>query len=247
MIQLAGAAKSVPTTTTDWPSRCGQPHRQREQPGSLSLRRGPIRPGQGIGGQGPAVLSDDDYVGAIISKLRAQLSLHIDVEVHHRGGDGRGNDHGQQRGSGATAAEHGGAQKHASEHGYGRRNVRRLGAAVGDLLRSEERAGTSARSSFTSQCEHGIELYGAANRGSASSKGHKDGDGQDDWEEHGLNRDLRVENRPADLAGQQRSGGEPGNAAEPAPAAAPPQRRARRPRDLPAPSAFIRPTSTRRS
>src|SRR5580698_5407952 len=72
---------------------------------------------------------------------------------------------------------------------------------------------SSSSSSFTSQSEDGIEIHGAADSGGASGKGHDDGDGQDDWEEHGLDGNLRVENRAADLAGQQRSGGESSEAA----------------------------------
>ena len=89
---------------------------------------------QRVGGQGLAVFSDDDYIGAIIPELGAQLGLHVNVKIHHRGGDGCGNDHGEQRGSGASAAEHSGAQKHAPEHG----SVRRMSAAIRNLLRGCE-------------------------------------------------------------------------------------------------------------
>ena len=157
--------------------------------------------------------ADDDHVGAVISELAAQLGLHVDVKVHHRGGDGGGNDHREQRGGGASATKDSGAEKHARKHG----SMRRPSAAIGDLLRSEERSApliVIVWSSFTSQGEDGIELYGAANGGGASGKGHKNGDGQDDREEHGLDGNLRVENRPADLARQQRSRGKSGNAAD---------------------------------
>src|SRR6266404_9251715 len=70
------------------------------------------------------------------------------------------------------------------------------------------------RSSFTSQREDGIELYRAADRRGASGEGHNDGDSEDDREEHGLDGNLRVEDRAADLAGEQRSGGESSDAAD---------------------------------
>src|ERR1019366_5186752 len=89
----------------------------------------------------------------------------------------------------------------AHEHGD-----RRLAAECGACL--------ECYSCFTSQGEDGIELYGAADGGGASGKGHDDGDGQDDREEHGLDGNLRVEDGAADLAGEQRSGGESGNAAD---------------------------------
>src|SRR5208282_87870 len=69
-------------------------------------------------------------------------------------------------------------------------------------------------SSVTSESEDGIELHGAADGGGASGKGYEDGNGDDDREEHGLDGDLRVENRAADLARKERTGGESGNAAD---------------------------------
>src|SRR6266849_8167111 len=68
-------------------------------------------------------------------------------------------------------------------------------------------------SSFTSQGEDRIKLHGAADGGGASGEGYENGDREDDREEHGLDRNLRVENRPANLVRKQRSGGESGDPA----------------------------------
>src|SRR5208282_261767 len=117
---------------------CGRPRTRKEQPAFLPRER--IRLCQCGGGPGLTILRDDDYIGAIISELGAELGLHIDVEVHHRGGDGGGHDHGKQSRGGASASEDGGAEKHAREHG----SMRCVGAAIGDLPGSEERAGSGA-------------------------------------------------------------------------------------------------------
>src|ERR1035441_899713 len=97
--------------------------------------------GECVGGQGLAVFRHDDYIGAIVSELGAELGLHVDVEVHHRGGDGGGYDHGKQRRGRASATEYGGANEHAREH----RGMRRVRAAISDLLGSKERARNGAR------------------------------------------------------------------------------------------------------
>src|ERR1017187_3110034 len=92
--------------------------------------------GESFGGQGLAVFRDDDYMSAIVSKFGAELGLHVDVEVHHRGGDGGCYDHGEQGGGRTSATEYGGANEHAREHG----SMRRVDTAIGDLPGSEERA-----------------------------------------------------------------------------------------------------------
>src|SRR5271165_4586934 len=95
-----------------------------------------------VGGQGLPVLPDDHHVGAIIPELGTQLGLHVDVEVHHRGGDSSGDDHGKQRRGSASAAKDSGAQQHTPEHGY----VCRLRTAVRNLLRREESVRDGAHS-----------------------------------------------------------------------------------------------------
>src|ERR1035441_8661693 len=56
-------------------------------------------------------------------------------------GDGGGYDHGKQRRGRASATEYGGANEHAREH----RGMRRVRAAISDLLGSKERARNGAR------------------------------------------------------------------------------------------------------
>src|SRR5271163_401079 len=68
--------------------------------------------------------------------------------------------------------------------------------------------------SFTSQSKDGIELYRPPDRSGTPGKGHKDGNAENYREENGLNRNLRVENRVADLVSEQGSGGKSDDAAD---------------------------------
>ena len=162
-----------------------------------------------VRGESLVFFRDYDYVGSVVSELGAELGLHVDVEIHHRGCDGGGDHHGKQGGGGASATENGGADEHAHEHG----GVRRLCATLGDLLGSVHCA-REPYSCFTSQGEDGVEFHRAANGGCTSRKGYEDSNRENDGEQHGLDRNLRVEDGAANLAGEQRSGGEPGDASD---------------------------------
>src|ERR1700758_2225415 len=65
--------------------------------------------------------------------------------------------------------------------------------------------GTWARSQFTSQREDRIEADSAPDGHRASGKGHDHGDGENHRQEHGRNRNLRIEDGMADLMGEGRT------------------------------------------
>src|SRR5436309_9428 len=67
---------------------------------------------------------------------------------------------------------------------------------------------SAKRSCFTSQCEYGIEFYGAADGGGTSAKSHDDCNRQCHREKNRFDRDLGTENGLTDLACEKRSGGE---------------------------------------
>ena len=60
-----------------------------------------------------AIFAHDHHVCTVAAEFFAELGLHVDVQIHHRGGDRRGYDHGEQCGSRAAPAHHGRAQQHA--------------------------------------------------------------------------------------------------------------------------------------
>src|SRR5208337_3442497 len=134
VIQLASAGK-IGANDHNRLSIFGARHSVGERNRERFIAKNQFNLGQRVGGQGLAVFANDDHVGSVISKLAAQLGLHVDVEVHHRGSYGGGNDHGQQRGGSAPAAEDSGAQQHACKH----RSMRRWSASSGNLLWSEKR------------------------------------------------------------------------------------------------------------
>src|SRR5258708_6216628 len=73
-------------------------------------------------------------------ELAAELGVQVVVEVHLRCGDGCSTEEGEQCGGCAPATEDGGAEKHARKH----RSVRCARAAVGDLFRRvRKRAGNA--------------------------------------------------------------------------------------------------------
>src|SRR4029077_3307460 len=80
-----------------------------------------------VGGQGSAVFPDRDDVGTVAAKFFAELGLHVDVEVHHGSRDRSGDDHGEEGGGSTTTAQDGGAHQHAKEH----RGMRGRGATLG--------------------------------------------------------------------------------------------------------------------
>ena len=137
-------------------------------------------------------------------------------------------------------------------HGEGRRRGSACGrtstcaghcrAAFGDLVADVCRARRRC-SCFTSQGEDRVELHGAADGGGASGEGHEDGNRQNDGEEHGLNGNLRIEDRAADLVSEERIRRRIRRRRRSAPAARLRRRRERRRTSLPAPRAFISPTS----
>src|SRR5579859_5395696 len=65
-----------------------------------------------------------------------------------------------------------------------------------------------AGSQFTSQREYGIEFHGFADRRRATRKGHDHRDRKNHWKEHGRDRDLRIEDRTPNLAGQKSTSAE---------------------------------------
>src|ERR1700692_780246 len=84
---------------------------------------------------------------------------------------------------------------------------------LGDQPHPWDFAASRCCSSFTPQRKHGIEFHSAPYRSRASGKSHHDCNSDDDGEEHWLNRNLRLENRAANLVSKQRSGGESCNPA----------------------------------
>src|SRR6185312_8384212 len=100
--------------------------------------------GQRIVGEALAVPGDHDDIGAVLAKLASQLGLNIHIKVEHRRGHGGRHDHSQQsRGCPPTAQDRG-APQHAQEH----RSVGRGGAAPGDAA-GLRRAQASPRRAYT--------------------------------------------------------------------------------------------------
>src|SRR5260370_6239004 len=84
-----------------------------------------------VRGKGSAAIPHQNDVRAVVAELAPQLGLDIDVEIQHRRGDGGSHDHGKQGRSSASATEHSGPHQHPQKHG----GMRRLLAVDGDLLR----------------------------------------------------------------------------------------------------------------
>src|ERR1700685_1370398 len=98
------------------------------------------------GGKGRAVFARDDDVRAVVAEFAAQFRLHIGIKIEHGGRDGRGHNHGEQRGGGASAAQYRGANQHAEKH----RRVRPRAAAGRELLcECGNRLHSSPRNAYT--------------------------------------------------------------------------------------------------
>src|SRR5690348_5577977 len=106
----------VRTGDHDWRAIVGAGHHVGKRNGDATASQRCLHAGQSVRGKGMALFCDHHNVGAVFAKFRAQLALHVHVEVQHGGGDGRGDHHGQQRGKSTPAAHQRGSQQHAQEH-----------------------------------------------------------------------------------------------------------------------------------
>ena len=89
-------SKSVPATTTGWPSLVRATTSAKGAATPRACKNG-FHVRESVGGKGSAVFADENNVRAVVAELAPQLRLHIDVKVQHRRSDRRRHDHGKQR------------------------------------------------------------------------------------------------------------------------------------------------------